>query len=131
MNNINRIYQTGTLVNAPKLALTKTNKKAVLNLTIAIELTKADTLFMDVKMWESSDEWDQAGALMSAEAGDVVFVVGKLGKDYRKKDKVIINATSIKLIAKKTGEVLRELDQEIEYEMIKKGIARIKYHCIG
>ncbi len=123
MNNINRIYQTGTLVNAPKLALTKTNKKAVLNLTIAIELTKADTLFMDVKMWESSDEWDQAGALMSAEAGDVVFVVGKLGKDYRKKDKVIINATSIKLIAKKTGEVLRELDQEIEYEMIKKGIA--------
>ncbi len=123
MNNINRIYQTGTLVNAPKLALTKTNKKAVLNLTIAIELTKADTLFMDVKMWESSDEWDQAGALMSAEAGDVVFVVGKLGKDYRKKDKVIINATSIKLIAKKTGEVLRELDQEVQYEMLKKGIA--------
>ncbi|MEI6057113.1 MAG: hypothetical protein WCR55_13780 [Lentisphaerota bacterium] len=123
MNNINRAYQTGRLVKTPELALTKTNKKAVLNLTIAVELTKADTLFMDVKMWESSDKWDQVGALMSAEPGDVVFVVGKLGKDYRKKDKVIINATSIKLIAKKTGEVLRELDQEVQYEMVKKGIA--------
>lgn len=122
MNTINRVYQTGTLVNAPNLALTKSNKKAVLNLTIAIELTKTDTLFMDVKMWESSDEWDQAGALMSAEAGDAVFVVGKLGKDYRKKDKVIINATSIKLIAKKSGEVIRELDQEVAHEMAQKGI---------
>lgn len=123
MNTINRVYQTGRLVKTPELALTKANKKAVLNLTIAVDLGKDDALFMDVKLWESSNDWEAAGTLMSCEAGDVVFVVGKLGKDYRKKDKVIINATSIKLIAKKTGEVLRELDQEIEYEMIKKGIA--------
>lgn len=122
MNTINRGYQTGRLVNAPELALTKTNKKAVLNLTIAVELGKDNALFIDVKLWESANDWEAAGTLISCEPGDIVFVVGKLGKDYRKKDKMIINATSIKLIAKKSGEVIRELDQEVAHEMAMKGI---------
>jgi hypothetical protein len=106
---LNTTIFIGRISNDVNFNVTIKSGKKVGNISVALNVSGARTLFVDITAWD-----DAAKIVPKLQKGDLVYVEGRLDLDYKDDKKFIITAEEIRLVHSKWLDKLGRSNKDLE-----------------